>query len=845
MKKIKLITTLLLSLLILNTACSKDDDSVKEQESSNFEFVDVKVILPNDSNLDLTKTKVHTYSEEFDVSSNGDVNIYHNTNGRHLATLMDKNGNPILMGFITDLKKEISIQTTIEVSLYYGLGVVYYPEDAREMYFEQSNQLNGFEDLVEIANTQFITNTAFLTSESFISALREKITILENEREKIDIRNSKLSVDKGDIKSGLQVEEVDFQNILLVNRYRRRAHGFIYKTSFVNQSDVSTSLINDIVQEQAGAKKGFIIDPAPGFRSPLDIFSQAISGSDVYSRTPPQELKLEDNEKEATYKVRVIGPTFGLGNITDVEEKKLRQLEWETLGYDIALPLLLDVVGHADLLKGLDKNKFKPFVDALTLLASSISSVNKPLNEGEYKKAMSALLTEMKKNASSNKFNQILEALRDGILSSINPSDNISVQSLDKIKSAANSFLNVLKAVDIILQVGDYVKIVLGIGNSNMLEEWTIKASASKVTLTPKQPVAFYLVEEPITVSIKDTPLASGQVFKYNWKTSGKYGVLKDDMNEGVEFSNGSTTPNKEIIYLSQTENADLPEDATDQIFVDVYIKEGVEETKIGSDTITVSVRADKFVIKPDGATIKGGTDLNLYIEKSDGSDVITNNPELDFKIIWTTPAKHGALNGTSDNWTNYNDNKMIYSCFDKTAMNSEEIITARIYGKLKSASDYNLYDEITATINIDNDPKKKYFVLEDTFYIVRHSDDVCWVSYNPIVTIPSDRNFLTNSFFVKKIKNAKSYSLTVPSVIDGDGYEYGSWSWNWNNNSTQYANDSVNATDENGDPIALEGDFELFIYGGGINNCGPRYGEAVARLAATQAIGYLTITLE
>ena len=86
-----------------------------------------------------------------------------------------------------------------------------------------------------------------------------------------------------------------------------------------------------------------------------------------------------------------------------------------------------------------------------------------------------------------------------------------------------------------------------------------------------------------------------------------------------------------------------------------------------------------------------------------------------------------------------------------------------------------------------------------------------------------------------------------MPSLKDGTGQEYGGRTWNpWNNNSTLYANDGVDTTDKNGEPITLDGDFELYIYGGAINACNePYYSETVARLAATQATGYLTVTLE
>lgn len=853
MKNLKLLPLLFITLFIFNLSCSKDDDSVKEQEqqTSNFELTDIKVILPEGSSLDLTKTKVFAYSKKFDVSSNGDSKIYFNENSRSLAVLLDDKDQPIIMGFITDTNKEISVKSTVEASYYLGSGAIFQPEETRENFFEKSEQLKGFTEFTEETSILFKSNVNFITSENYSKALKERLDAFTADRDTIDIRSNKtLEVDKNDIKSGLQIREVDFENILVVNRYRRRAHGFIYKTATTNLSGNQTILVNDIVAEKLAAKSNFPIKSAQAIRSFTGVLQDWASGADfAATESEHQKLVLNEDEKQATYKVRVVGPSFTLGNITDPEETELRRLEWETLGYDLVLPLMLDVVGHTKILKGLDETKFKPFLDILINFASSIESVRAPLRKGDYSKAMTELIFAMGNNQNSSQVEAMVKALIDGILEvAEGAGSTLSVQQSSDVIKNIKFLFKTLEVTDILLKLVDYNRIVFNIGSSNMLEEWKVKAKKTDVTLTPPNAMAFPFIEKPITATIESTTIVSGQIFQYEWKTSGKYGILKDDEGrEGTSIDIGSTENKNIVKYFSTSNDADLPKDATDTVIIDAYIKEGVNKTKIGSDTITVSVRPYKFVIRPDGVTIQGGTDLKLYIEKPDGTNQISSNPELDFKIVWTTPANHGALNGTSDNYTTYNDNKIIYSCFDKTAMNSQEVVTARIYGKLKSASDYNLYDEITATINIDNDPKKKYLVLEDIFFIEKHSDEDCLVynDNNILVAEPSVRNWLRSSFFVNKIEGAISYSLRCPSVIDGDGYEYGARSWSWNNNSTQYANDGEDRTDEDGNSITIAGDFELYIYGGAINACSTSYGEEVTRFAATQAIGYLTVTLE
>ena len=841
MKNLKTLPILLLALFILNLSCNKDDDHIKQQ-TSNFETVDIKVILPEGSNLDLTNTKVFAYSEKFDVSSNGDSKIHFNPNSRSLAALLDENDQTIMMGFITDTNKEISVKSTVEASYYFGSGAIFQPEETREKFFEISDQLKGFSEFTEETNTLFKSNVNFMTSESFSKALKKRLDAFTADRDTLDIRSNKtLVVDKNDVKSGLQIEEVDFETVLVVNNYRRRAHGFVYKTGFTNLSDIRTTLVNDIVAEKVSSKSDFRIKPTQAIRGFTGVIQDWAADTDfAASKSEEQKLELGDDEKEAIYQVRVVGPSFTLGNITDFEEAKLRRLEWETLGFDLVLPLMLDAVGHAKILKGFDETKFKPFLESMIAFASSIESVNVPLRNGDYSKAMSELLFAMGNNQNSDQVEAMVKALIDGILEvAEGAGTTLNVQQADRVMSSIKSLFILLEGTDVILKFVDYNRIVFNIGSSNMLEEWEVKAKKTDVTLTPQFAMAFPLIEKPITATIKDTKLVSGQIFQYEWSTSGKYGILKGDGGkEGTSIDIGSSENKNIVNYFSTSNEEDLPKDATDTVIINAYIKEGVNKTKIGSDTITVSVRPYKFEIRPNGVTISGGTDLNLYIEKPDGSDLISNNPELDFKIVWTTPANHGALNGSSNNWTNYNDNRMIYSCFDKTAMNSQETIAARIYGKLKSASDYNLYDEITATINIDNDPKKKYLVLGPIYTVNEHSKEPCADDANAV------RNFLNSSIYVNEIANAKSYQLLITDAATGPPGSINNvpngpipnLNYSWNQGDTRYNNTN---------PKVPNAAFSFSLTSVYTNNCGSNYGDWVAWASGTKATGQLIVTLE
>lgn len=98
--------------------------------------------------------------------------------------------------------------------------------------------------------------------------------------------------------------------------------------------------------------------------------------------------------------------------------------------------------------------------------------------------------------------------------------------------------------------------------------------------------------------------------------------------------------------------------------------------------------------------------------------------------------------------------------------------------------------------------------------------------------------NFLETRFLSQRLLGAKSFSLQVDNVIDGDGHSYGSYSWSRNNASTQYLNKSAEGKTFAGKLLNNTSEFELNFFQGGINICHPAYGKIVASASAVKATG-------
>ena len=702
--------------LVINKQALKstDLDSIVFYDSSSA-FTNVTVVFPENSELNPSDYKLFSSAEFTDVSESGETTATHYNGGRSIAFLMNSQNDPILMGFITDTKKEVSVESTIEVAQYFALGTVFLPEEIRSMYVEEAEQLPGTKEFVAKVESMFSSDVNFLTSEVFAQELQKRIDEL-TARKQADLQNKSILISTGDFKSGMQIEEVDFQNVLIANTYRRRAHGFLYKTAFEDKDGNKTVLVSDVVEKNAAAKFDVAVPPTQAIRELKGAMQDAAGGTGIKffrNSSDPIKLELGEDQSKCIYQLRVIGPSAFAGKLTDVEEEKLRTLEIETLALDLALPILMDVIGSAELIDKIDDKKFKAFVSTVELFAKSFPAVLEPMKKGDYGKALHELLFTMGNNYNSDRvkdiFNELIEAVWAYTVET-----GSDVKPAVAVEKNISFLLKTIKIADYTLKIVDYSRIFSAMANSNMVEQWEVVVKDTKVTLVPHEAIVFPYITKYIEAFVKDTELSPGQIFQFKWSTTGKYGVLQDDVgHEGTSFSNSSTESKREISYLSKERDSDLPEDATDMVFVEAFIKDiGKEPVLVGKDTTTLRIRPYKYEIYPKNIKISGGTDLSLYIQRADGSEDITNNPFKDYKIVWSTSGEYGLLEGHSTNLTKINDVRAVYSAIDRNVKTATEIVQARIYVKSKDEGPeaFELYYELQTTIKIENDENKITF---------------------------------------------------------------------------------------------------------------------------------------
>jgi|GEM_PF-701573 len=691
-----------------------------QQVTTPVETIGVQVTVPEGSNYSHNGSKVMSYSTLSDVDATGKSNAAHTKQSVSVAYVFDKNDKIILAGFITDSSRVISPASTAKVLLYWAHRLQFQPFGLTESYLKLIDQIPGVMEWVDEFEKIFISDPMTLSNGSYTPALKnsmEKMTA----RNGVDIYNLKsaasdIAVDGGDIRSGLQVAEDGLGKFSVTNYYRRRAHAFVYKMSFKDLNGDSHN-VKDRIETSTKSDNNFTVDPIAGATSVLGVVGMWIEDTDNKGesgskKSDPVALDLADNETEAEYKVRIVGSGLPDTEITEVEDSKLFRLEMETFALDIVIPgmsMIMSLPETKDASPAPESAKEK-IIEMVITMMGSFPDVYDEIKKGNYENAYKKLIENLYKAEQAAN----LADLADIVLDYKGISDDNALFYSAKTKN----LIAIMNIFDTVLGATDIARVFKHVAASKAMEEWELTARSSQVKLLPKESSVVTFTQQKITAEVKNLD-ESGDIHPFfEWSTSGKYGTISDTKgNEGTSFESAD----KDIFYRSNAKEADLSDGDN---WETIYVKAKLGSKVIGTDTARVNVKKYKYEMEPEGVTLTGkeggANEVALYLEIPKGGIPIQPNNDIDFKVVWSTAGKYGGLYGKDiDNvttMTTYDDNRAWYDCTDKDTKEGTETIYARIYSKSKEESDYSLFDEVTGTVKINNDPKKKIFIVPVTY---------------------------------------------------------------------------------------------------------------------------------
>lgn len=737
MKNAKQLIALIMVLFTLSLGCNKEDDNIAQipdpqQEDPDggedpddgedpvggeFVMADVQVIVPDGAAVDISTTTLFTLANAVTVDAGGKATVPFNVGTSEIAYLLDAENNLLLAGFLTDDRKEVSISTTTEVMLFFGMASSLRGSAYKDFFVKEARNISGFNELVTGIQNLFLDNALMFTEGTYTTLISDKIEEI-TASEVIDLE-SKIDLGSGIARSGLDLIDQGDKTFAVNNSYPRRTHAYVYKKSFKDDAGNETILNPDISGNDSADKDLRI--PFVTLQSETttegDVFNYSLctQGSRYLTKTSENiELVLLENQASAIYEISVVGPGNGTTpgrQFTTAEQSKFDDLSVETFILDYFLPILLDMGGNRAMLAGVADSELVPLVNVVEPILRAHQPSLDAVLANDFRTALDEFLPFLYGDIRlSNDLREILKGVYT-IISDGGSNPNTFVQSNELVQEGELRYLKVITSIIIGFKASVGLNCInQRLANSNPLESWEVKVSDGNVKLSPEQlsAIPFGPFKE---VSVETTvELENGDQLEYEWSTTGQFGGSLNDQNGQTGAS--IITNQSKVLYRS-TASANQLSDGNniEQLIVKASIRNGATVQEVGSDTLDVNVRKNKFFIRPNGVTISGDQSVTLRLRNKLTS---IPNADTDFIVVWTTPGSYGLFDGISTNVTKDNNNSIVYKAMDEEVEEGTEKFRALIYGRPKNTNlSYRLVDDVAAEINIENDPLQKIFLVK------------------------------------------------------------------------------------------------------------------------------------
>lgn len=614
MKKLSSVILLLL-FVSLFTACKKETDkqTVPPPEPpppgltlpKGVSSKDITITLPANTPVDLATCEVFSLSLRSAVNKEGKSNLAFNKSNPNIAYVFDKNDNLIVAGFITDSTTTISIGSTAEVLLYYGIGVTFQPYEIMEKFINGFGKVPGVAEWKTELEGMFKNDPLMLQKGLYANALKTKVEAIIKTGV-ILRRPADITVDANDTRSGLQLAEKGFNQFTITNTSRRRSQAFIYKMNYKNL-DGNLHVIHDKISGTMTSISDLKISPTGAIRDFKGVLQDWVAGKGpqfAATTNGPVEIPLEDNEIEANFKVRVVGPGKHVSTpFTTYETERFKNLALQTVAFDYLIPVLLDAVGHKEMLGDINAKldigkKFgsmEAFLKKTSVLIASIPAAADAMEEGNYGKAFTETMFGIINGKAGSAADELIQILYDNVIIAVKEKGGENLEDrAEAFSKRGQKLLKVLQVIDMGMKAVDYSRMTAHILSSNSLEEWDLKAKEVQLNLSPKDFTIGILEQKLLTAQIKTALGTDVPVIEYQWETTGKYGYLWDDRgHKGKAFSSSI----KEAFYLCNARESEIEsgKEYSDTIKVTAYLKVGQTSSKIGSSLSIARISRDVF----------------------------------------------------------------------------------------------------------------------------------------------------------------------------------------------------------------------------------------------------------
>ena len=579
-----------------------DDDMIPmddDEQGEAIEMTNVLVAIPDGSNLDLDTTSVVSLGNTETLDSDGMGMVAVNPGTIETAYLIDNNNNVLLAGFISDDRQEVSIETTVELMLYYALDYHLLPDNAKTAFLEAVGQTPNFESLVSSVEALFQENPLMYAEGDYLEVLNQTLGSFTNGVDNA-LAPTRIFLDDVLEKSGVTFSKLDESSINLTNIWPRRSRILVYRMSSVDRQGNLAEIPNFRENEPI---INMIFEPAQSTISDFDIGNKVseinANAAAVENARESGPIDLPINvatEFAVQYEVVVIGsgtPNNVVRNFTEREREIYEDINEETYILDFFLPTLLDIGGNKSLLENLDDATQQALLNEVQSILESYSDVREAIRNNEFKDASEVWLPQLYDNI---RLSDDLRSMLGGIyniLSNSGNSPNTFIQSQELVEEGIERTERIMAAIVQNMNFSRKTNIDLLRTSARILEQWQPHAVDAEVGITSTKTEVCLGEAQELRATLITVSDPEVETLEFHWQSSDRFGGRIQDINgDPNNFGTEIVTETNVVSYISAALESDLGNGANTETITVTIMARNIRRddlTEIGTATIDIN----------------------------------------------------------------------------------------------------------------------------------------------------------------------------------------------------------------------------------------------------------------
>ena len=656
--------TLAFTVLIwaLVNSCRKDPvdpgDGPGGPIGGDYEWVDATVQLPVGSGYSLAGHELNAVGEAVAINSSGGTKVPKVTNSVAIHTITNALEEPVLLGYSTPNKTEISPEATAKVTLFNLYRIATLPVEAQVEFLEGFGEDKAADPYIESFVQHWATDPKTLVTKGYLGLLKTYHAGYGKGRNEVPsaVMNKVMGTegsryyyaeaDTGKLENGYSLRLESPNNFHVLNKGPGSGTAFIYKTRIKKNNSLNHETLISAFESGTKSDRDWFIGNGT-YLPQIGLFGGKVDyrsfwyGATRFAEVSsgPHELPLADDEEEAEYTIRIVNAGV------NAWQDKLTADEYVAYVKHVHAALIMDYyLPFVGTYMGLDIRDFYALdaEDRVNKLDAAIRETGLHTQFGEHlAEGRLPVLLELLENYFQSADTEYGLKLHQAVFKAVGKSGSAKMVSAAKRAGYLSYYFDGGIFWDAEQEKSlfrDYYWETYGLITLHAkAKAGVVRVSPRKANITAVAPNN----QVELTATIESDEFKDLDV-TYKWEIIHNHGNFPVGSNQGTNVM--ETTGNK-VTYRA-TPAPTRTETVEDKVIVSV-LKDG---QLVGKDSAIIHIAPSRYRLTPNDLTLTGDGDrganiATLRIVPTDaGAIEIGPNPTVDFMVKLKTEGKHDGL---------------------------------------------------------------------------------------------------------------------------------------------------------------------------------------------------------